>query len=1092
MVSKDWMNVGQSVSPIALSCSRSSLTCYVDLQFATPPVASTSRATSSASYSSSKYRGPEQANSAPRTTQARLFSLDKAPLVTPRASASAPRPTQKQATLDAFTSKTSTARGKKPIRKSSLGPRERGTILGQDSPRRPVSSLARRDSARTKLQVYRDNEDLDAEEVEEKPVVEKSDSWIKSIFGRNDTSAEKGASTPSRAPSSSSSSSKSKTRSIGREILSKPVRRGPTIEFDRDLEADLSYSQEMLGERERKKRRRIEGSGLAQWGKLEMCDAEDHDGFGSPHRERKNRQSAKASRPSQSGRGASHRGPVISFDSESSDGGKVEAEADRKPLVARSQRQLDPHPRRLVPPSPRAPSPRKRSRQTPPASPAWLAPPTPSPSSSGSSAGSTAAALQAHLVPPRRDSLDRQLDVRHESSSRPAKTAGPAVLVPNSDPPEPSLEDSDSGPEPSTLDSSSSGGGNETAAETTPRKAPQPPTASAPITAKRRGDDSGFSEGGVLITGDDAATPRPLPAVAAAVALNSTRLDFTGLPTSSPTLPPLRRTLRPNADVVVADDDEEQVGTNAQLGRTASGMLMPPPPLPVSPQKRLSRLRKGAPSTRAASLADKEAAIVASSADDDRSPPETVLEETQYLLPDGTSGLGDEPVLVTDSYPFLFAPVPRPNPAKGYTPIRFGDQDDARLPTPHAKESPMTHKVPLLPQHQPTTSSPIRAPVEAEDARIGPIVPPVMPEKVVTSAPALGVPTAAAAAWENSVAPAWEGARPPSPNAPRQSRLGEFFTTVPSSQAHADGREDDDNETQLVEDSQQMAAGMAAEETALLRAVMQLRPRMNEMRAAATTPDRKQPSGIRIVTVTGDLDDIVEEEQEVDEQQIESPSKPTTRVKSGLLSRASPSLSPYAYIEDSDPEGDALASPFVAGVLRSTSTSPTKPAAKGRHRRSLGGGGGGGGRLDGLASVPRYSPTKIKRAAVERQARQRQQQQEKGGDPTTVAAPALAMAEEQPEAEGAAADETQWESYWSYPSEPVAADPSGAGAAPADGAVDCSPRKLAELIAKVKALPPDLPPGWAVDENGELYRLDEDRWDPDQYPITESLLHVLE
>lgn len=1048
----------------------------VDLQFATPPVASTSRATPNASYSSSKYRGPEQANSAPRTMQTRLFSLDKAPLVTPRASASAPRPTQKQATLDAFTSKTSTARGKKPIRKSSLGPRERGTILGQlDSPRRPVSSLARRDSARTKLHVYRDDEELVTEEVteeaEEKPVVEKSNSWIKSIFGRDDAPADKGASTPSRAPvSSSSSSSKSKSRSIGRDILSKPVRRGPTIEFDQDLDAELSYSQEMLGEQERRKRRRIEGSGPAQWGKLEMCDAEDHDGFGSPHRERKNRQSAKASRPSQSGRGAGHRGPVISLGSESSDGGEGEAEPDLKPLVARSQRQLDPHPRRLVPPSPRAPSPRKRSRQTAPASPAWLAPPTPSPSSSGSSAGSTAAALQAQLVPPRRESSDRLEEERHESSSRPVKTAEPAVLVPNSDPPEPSLEDLNSGPEPSTLDSSS--GSNETAAETTPRKATPPPAPSAPITAKRRGDDSGFSEGGVLMTSDDA-TPRLPPATAA---LHSTRLDLTGLPTSSPTVPPLRRTLRPNADVAAADDDEEQVGTSAQLGRTAPGVLMPPPPLPASPQKRLSRLRKGAPSTRAASLADKEAAaaaVASSAVDEDRSPPETILEGTQYLLPDGRSGLGDEPVLVTDSYPFLFAPVPRPNPAKGYTPIRFGDQDDARLPTPHAKESPLTHKVSLL---QPTTSSPIRAPVEAQDAWVGPVVSSVIPAKVVTSVPAMGVPTAAVG-WASSVAPAWEGARPPSPNAPRQSRLGEFFTTVPSSQAHADGREedDDDDETQLVEDSQQMATGMAAEETALLRAVMQLRPRMNEMRAATTTttPDRKGPSGTAVVT--NNLDDIAEE-HEVDEQQIESPSKPTTPVKSARPSRASPSPSPSAYVEDSDPEGDALASPFVAGVLRSTSTSPTKPTAKGRSRRS-------GGRLDGPASVPRYSPTKIKRAAMERQARQRQTMK--------AAAVAPATEEEQPAAEGAATDETQWESYWSYPSEPVAG-PSGAGATPAEGVLDCSPRKLAELIAKVKALPPDLPPDWAVDENGELYRLDEDRWDPDQYPITESLLHVLE
>ncbi|GAA5869849.1 hypothetical protein JCM3774_000513 [Rhodotorula dairenensis] len=1090
MVSRDWANVGQS--------------------FATPPVASTSRATPTASHTGTNRRSSKPATSAPRSTQARLFALDKAPLVTPRASSSAPRPAHKQTSLDAFASQATQGRDKKrPKRKSSLGPRERGVVSGVDSPRPPAGPLSRRGTA--SLQVFHDDDHRsldDDEQAEEKPVIAKTNSWIKSVFKAKP--APQPAAGSSREPSSSCSSASSRTRNVAREMLSKPSRRGPTIEFDRDVDADLSYSQEMFDEPGRQKRRRIEGSGAAQFGKLEMCDADDHEGFGSPEKRRRSRRLSTEGRPSPAKSGK--RRPVLTLDS---GGDRWDGDTtDLKPFVAR-------HHSRPVPPSPRAPSPRKRTRATPPASPVWLVPPTPSPTSSGSSAESTAAALQARLVPQREPfgRYDSQPNPRpplqQGSSSRPVEVGEPVVLVPESDPPEPSLEDLESGSEPSTLESSSSSGSGTRAtlvAATTPRKGSAPD--SAPVTVRRsqrRGVTSRVPEGGLAVSSDDA-TPRPLPP---ATIRSSAHLDLTALPTSSPTIPPPRR-VRPSVTGRDSDGNEEgTVGTGAQLGRTASGVLMPPPPLPISPQKRQGRLRKGAPSTRAADLA-----AAAAAAEEDRSPPETMLDGTQYLLPDGRSGLGDEPILVADSYPFLFAHVPRPNPAKGYTPIRFDALGDAHLPTPHAKDSPLLHKQALEPKQQPTTSSPIRAHSAVDDSPAESADHPVLPGRTDRSSPtvAAAVAPTAAASWAANVGSAWEGARPPSPNAPRQSRLGEFFATVPSSHP---GAADEEDETQLVEDSQIVGAGPAADEVALLRAVMQLRPRMDEMRTA-TTPTRWQRTTSATEEVASGLDTVMEEEQ------IESPSKPSTPSKSvpplplqqqpGPVAAPSLSPSPSQYVDDSDPEGDAIESPFVAGKLRSASTSPTK-RSKRRGRPSWlllspSGTDAGDGSPPPPPKMVRYSPTKVRRAAAAKKTQQELDHRAgniepgRGGHPDGMEAPVPVQQTDLTRdttttsaMEGETTGETQWESYWSYPSQP--ADATAAVAAAADtnrtgtgtevaAPLDCSPRKLAELIAKVKALPPDLPPDWAVDEHGELYRLNPDRWDPDQYPVTESLLHVLD
>lgn len=961
-----------------------------------------------------------------------MFALDKAPLVTPRPAASAPRPLQKQAKLDAFTTSEASHSGRKSKlkRRSTLGgpERERGNVLDRDSP--PDASTSTRKHAA--FEVYPDRSTPEGAEPRRRVKVEQSlepdqpDARFRDIFRR---AAKPGNAARSSSPSSAARSGTAPTSGIGRAILAKPTRRGPSIKFDRDLANDLSPSQEMLGEADRKKRRRIESS-AASWGKLEMCDVDDHDGFGSPDKRR--RSANRGSSVAGTARGT-QRVPVL------------ELEGDVKPPVGRAnssaRRAIAPSQARYpVPPSPRAPSPRKRSRITPPASPVCLCPPTPSPTSSGSSNESTsrtAAALQAHLVPSR---------VPAWNGGQPAiSNAEPILLVPESDPPEPPLEDGEEEPEPSTVDSSA-----ERQASTPVASTPRPlkelslsrvSDAAAPVTVAgpqraRRGDDSGFSEGGAVLASDDATPKAPLKR-------NLSKIDLTTLPTSSPTVTGGRRPMREDdmLDVVEIKRDGHAGG---ELGRTASGVLMPPPPLPVSPKKRPGRLRRGAPSTRAAATAEAEAvkaeSLAQRSSSKDTSPTETLLDETQPSKGEGTAQIG-----LNDSYPWLFADMPRPNAAKGYTPIRFGALDHLRLPTPHPKDSPRVGPAAAA------QSSPIRAPAEAVEDLLEPET--VLP----ASAPhekALSLLNKSVSGWTDAVAPAWAGARPPSPNAPRQAHLDDFFSRIRNTQHDDDGGRP---ESLVVEDSQAPDVDLA--DLALQRAMLQTRARMEQFRAS-------MPNGREALGSAGDgqlaaVERVADNARSSSEPHV-TPTKSNERRASARTPQSTQS------VEDSDPEDDALAIPSACNRTRGGSTSPTKDARRGRD---------GKGSSSPLGApvrnrFPRYSPSKLKRA-MDRY----------GSPPDGDRSPRLVDAARR----GAAAvplpvgGETQWESYWSYPSQP------GSAAGGHDEAPEPSPTCLQTILDKLEATAPALPEGWTRNEAGELVRLDADKWDPERASLEESL-----
>lgn len=968
--------------------------------------------------------------------------------MTPRASSSVPRSQPKQTRLDL--SATGGSADKNPRRaerrRSALVDRERGNIL---SPERSAS-MSR--SERDRL-----DDALDAHQaVDDASEAPSADSRFKDIFRRASKPATARSSSP--ATTSGSRSSSKGSHGLGRTILAAPARRGPSIEFDRDLDENLSASQELLGEADRKKRRRVEGSVAS--GKLEMCDIDEHGGFGSPE---------KPARSALSRKGASsERTPRLDLEG-------------RDSLPQRALSRTSQQARRGLPSAPRAPSPRKRSRASPQPSEVLVAA-TPSPTSSGSSSGfasRTALALQAQLVPYR--------------ASRPAQFPNPdeqepVLLVPESDPPE-----EEEGSEPSTLESS----GERTAP--TPRRAGRPDpglvqaepaarsvspmgVAPAPTTRNgpqrtRRADDSGFSEGGVLLVSDEA-TPRAPPKRTGA------RIDLTQLPTSSSPTVPLKR--RPLRDTAVLDDEED--GLDALriggLDRTASGLLMPPPPLPISPQKRRTRLRKGAPSTRSAAEEESQrsADLFGQSAavrQQDDSPPETVLDETQYLRANAChSDSATRAVDLDDSYPWLFAHVPRPNMAAGYTPIRFAAEEDVELPTPHPKESPLLHK-------QPTSrSSPIREPVRPPPAHVAPI----QAERLSTesaSARADGPRKVSGAGWDAAVAPAWTGARPASPNAPRQARLAEFFAVVPNSQAHG-GEQDAE-----VEDSQAGAAAAAAaaaaeEEAVLLRAVMQMRPRMDVLRTSTTPRRGTDSTDAAADAVAAQVDNHAPISSEMEDTRGLRSSRPGRKVQSPGARLPIPI--PTDLVDDSDPEDDAHASPYgLARVTRTPSVSPVK--------RSLASAGARCGQ-QGAASplgqprrrrFPRYSPGKLRQALERHGESVRASVQPASTDGLAASAPepeaqtTVAI----PTAAGGGAEETQWESYWSYPT----AMPSPEKSRPSvdDDEEDAEEAaRLRAFFEEISRAEPALPEGWTRDECGELIPLGEDRWDLNRETLAES------
>ncbi|BGP39109.1 hypothetical protein JCM10449v2_003047 [Rhodotorula kratochvilovae] len=321
---------------------------------------------------------PSQARSKSTSTQLRLRPPDKRPLVTPRASTSALKPSQKQSRLSFGAPASGTHRplADKPNHPNSLGPS-------------PAASDRKGKGRALPL----DDDDEEPKRVDDTPAVpQKKPGWLSSIFRRTSTAkagdASSSPSTSSRTPGSTS---------LGRAILDPTLRRrGPTIDFDADLPAD---DDELADEDARRKRRRTEDRG--GWGRLDLCDSEVHAGFGTQREERADERRKRSLEMALDGANDAPRGSARSRSRTSQ---RVDVRPDSQPDEA------------LPPPASAYFTARTSARALVlPSSSAGSDAPEPSTASSGSSAERS---LQAQLVQP----------------PPPVKRA-PRVLVPDSDPP---------------------------------------------------------------------------------------------------------------------------------------------------------------------------------------------------------------------------------------------------------------------------------------------------------------------------------------------------------------------------------------------------------------------------------------------------------------------------------------------------------------------------------------------------------------------------------------------------------------------------------------------------------------------------------
>ncbi|GAA5851849.1 hypothetical protein JCM9279_001906 [Rhodotorula babjevae] len=975
---------------------------------------------------------PTRSASAPRKSQPRpdkqlrLRPFDSIPLVTPRPASTAPKQRTTQSKL-------------------SLAPSQRPPLADKRNRRDPPtasSSLDRDPKGKRRALVVPDSDDPPAEPAH-KP------GWLASVFGR-------GSKPRPPVSSSSSTSSTPRSTSLGRAILHPPhPRRGPTIDFDGpDLAAD---DDELADEGARRKRRRTEDRGGP--GRLDLCDEDVHPGFGT-QRDGDDDDGERARRTKRS----------LEMDG-------FEEEADVKPRTARFSARRDPH---LDAPLQHI---TLASSSSPTASATEAAvdatddselEPEPSTASSGSSAERD---LQAQLVPP------------------PPLKRAPRVLVPDSDPPSGPDDDDDEAGTVSDDDREDEldalvqrlGGG---------RKGGAVP---------RHGvDDSGFAgvsgmdvehgEDDAADERDETPSPRDLPGA-------DEVMDLTVVPSSSPIVsnahellgpppPSARPPLRRDADSSTSTDSGGTGGSS--LGRTASGILMPPPALPRK------RLRRGAPSTRAAELeaeaaaGDEVRARVLVEDTQVRSPnkaprarpaprPYTVVcDETQSQLDDGGAGLEqyDKPLPLPPIPHYRTLPrLPRPPNLAGAGALSSpaaGGLGGAAAAAGGAFLSSDPDHLPPLP-----TPRPLAIPLSPSPARPLTIIaapPPLERERDALPDPA----------WASLVS-AWAGARPPSPGPPRQTVLGDFFAVVPASQACGNGGDD---EGEVVEDSQVPLGGgpcVGAAESALEEALRRQKAvnlaRERGVGPAPATAAREGEGREEMVEV--------EEEEEVPDSDPEDDAPALSpSLRRTVVLPTSTSISTHA--GPRSPSSRPLR-PTAARTLPSAGPTSSTPAARA---------------LPGPPSplgtpirkrFPRYSPSKM-RLAVERFAGARAASARGAApaepgvatsgrgvlDAAAASAPdaheggAAAAAgkgdERGPSAAGegaAGADETQWESYWSYPTS------SGDGAARATGGGEpAAPggQRADELEEESDEDEDDeeslvLPPGWTRSARGELVRV---------------------
>ncbi|GAA5889585.1 hypothetical protein JCM8208_001066 [Rhodotorula glutinis] len=960
-----------------------------------------------------------------------LRPLDSIPLVTPRTSSTtAPRPTHTQSKL-------------------SLAPPSQRPPLADKRNRRDSPPPSSRDSnpkGKAGALVVPDSDEPPAEPVR-KP------GWLSSMFGR----APKPRTAVSTSSSSSTPSSTSRSTHLGRAILHPPhPRRGPTIDFDGpDLAAD---DDELADEDARRKRRRTEDRG--GFGKLDLCDEDVHVGFGTQ-------------RDADGGERARRTKRSLVMDG-------VEREVDVKPRTVPGAHLAAPpqHITLASSSSPTASVVAARSIDDDDDDDDSELEPEPSTASSGSSAERD---LQAQLVPP-----------------APPHKRAPRVLVPDSDPPSGPDDDDDE------LPGAVSDDDREEELEALVQRLGGTSKGGTGVPAGV--DDSGFAEvSGLDIEpgeDDDAGerdeTPSPRDVTGA-----DEVMDLTIVPSSSPLVsnahellgpprPSVRPPLRPDADSSTSTPSTGSGGSS--LGRTASGILMPPPALPRK------RLRRGAPSTRAAELeAEAEAEARA----------RVLVEDTQVRSPTKVGAPRERPV----QRPYMVVCDETQSQLDGDADLEHLHDDPLAFPPiPHYRTLPRLPRPPNLAGSGALSSPAVGGPAAAGGAFLSsdpdhlPPLPTPRPLAVPLS-PSPARPTSAIAAlppvvahepphdpaWA-SLASAWAGARPPSPAPPRQTHLADFFAVVPASQACGTGGDEGD----VVEDSQMPAAESALEEA--LR------------RQKAVNLAREQGSGRAGPAAAGHEDDVAEEgaagglggeevlevEVEVEEEVPDSDPEDDAPALSPSLRRTIPvSTSPASTLADLPSTSSRPLRPTTAptpSFFRSTPTATTATTAVKGPPSPLG--------TPIRKRFPRYSPGKM-RLAVERWA---------GAGPARApvaaarpalplgaasardvfsGAPAPAPAHEKraAEAEGAAtagegdeqglsvptggagADETQWESYWSYPTssgEGAAREAGAQGGAgpveePADGLEDDDDEDDEESLA--------LPAGWARSERGDLVRV---------------------
>ncbi|GAA6008941.1 hypothetical protein JCM11491_003841 [Sporobolomyces phaffii] len=224
--------------------------------FAPSATPSYRRATASSSSAKSTATRP------PVPKQRLLFARDKTPLVTPRDSASTSRQTSATQSKLSAASFAPASNRRKPLeekgrnRVSSATQSKRAT-LEFEAPE--VERVANKPTASQWASSTSSNEDAQVSDSLLRTSNAKSTARWKGKLSRPSTNS---------VPVASSSSSR---QSTARQILdTKNRRRGPTIEFDRDDVA--SDDDEMLGETQRRKRKRQDTGG---WGKLDLIDAED-------------------------------------------------------------------------------------------------------------------------------------------------------------------------------------------------------------------------------------------------------------------------------------------------------------------------------------------------------------------------------------------------------------------------------------------------------------------------------------------------------------------------------------------------------------------------------------------------------------------------------------------------------------------------------------------------------------------------------------------------------------------------------------------------------------------------------------------------